>query len=210
MKRSDKRIRQLTSLRISDIADVNPGYQARGALKHDPEGAYSLLQGKDLDGSQKISPAQLLKLDPIGSAEKYLILPHDVLFQARGYSNQAFYFEDVPERVLVAATFYLLRINTPHVLPGYLAWFLNQRQAQGYFKTHANMSTAVSYVSKDVLMNLEVTIPDLQTQAKIHAIQNAWTHEKSLLKTYLKKKELLVQESCLNALQPHTRKEKKR
>lgn len=179
-------------------------------MKHDPQGTYCLLQGKDLSSSQQISHDELLRLEPVGSASKYLISSHDVLFQARGYSNQAFHIEEIPDRVMAAATFYILKVRNSNILPGYLAWFLNQRHGQNYFKTHANNSTAVSYVSKDLLMNLEISIPDLETQTKIQAIQAAWTHEKNLLKSYLEKKELLIQESCLNAAMPHTHKEKRR
>ncbi|MBT9548932.1 MAG: restriction endonuclease subunit S [Candidatus Sericytochromatia bacterium] len=206
---SKKQISQPTSLIISEVADVYPGYQARGALKHDPQGTYSLLQGKDLSSSQKIFHDELLRLEPIGSANKYLVSFDDVLFQARGYSNQAFHIEEIPERVLAAATFYILKVRVSNLLPSYLAWFLNQRYAQNYFKTHANTSSAVSYVSKEVLINLEIFIPALETQAKIQSIQSAWAHEKNLMKVYLEKKEILIQESCLNALS-HPIKEKRR
>lgn len=168
-----------------------------------------MLQGKDLGHSQQISHDGLLRLEPMGSASKYLISPDDVLFQARGYSNQAFHIEAIPDRVLAAATFYILKVRASNLLPGYLAWFLNQKPAQNYFKTHANTSSAVSYVSKEVLINLEISIPDLETQTKIQAIQAAWDHEKNLLKSYLEKKEILIQESCLNALS-HPIKEKRR
>lgn len=178
-------------------------------MKHDPQGSYCLLQGKDLAGSSAFSTDALLRLAPAGSSHKYLISSQDVLFQARGYSNQAFYIEVAPEGVMAAATFYILKVRTARLLPAYLAWFLNQRPAQNYFQTHANTSTAVSYVSKEVLLNLDITLPDLETQARIQAIQAAWMHEKHLLKSYLETKEVLIQESCLSALS-HPIKEKRK
>lgn len=183
---------------LNQIANVYSGYQARGALQHNPNGQFYLLQGKDLDDSQDIDSQHLLRLEPSGSPERYLVFSGDILFQARGAMNKAYYIENVPDNTLAAATFYILRVNTQTVLPAYLSWYLNQRQSQGFFRAHASGST-VSFISRETLLDLEVEIPDLKTQKLIQQIQVTWQREKVLMNAYKQKQELLIQEFCLKA-----------
>ena len=75
--------------------------------------------------------------------------PGEVLFMARGTRNDAAVVAAVPPATVCASNFFLVRIRpgAEELLPAFLAWQLNHRQAQRYF-TMCNQGTASPSIAK--------------------------------------------------------------
>jgi restriction endonuclease S subunit len=65
------------------------------------------------------------------------------------------------------------------VLAQYLAWFLNSHTIQTLLKGKA-IGTSIPSISKQVLENLEITVPNIEIQKAILQITKLRNKEKSL------------------------------
>lgn len=185
---------------LDDIADIVVGYQAKTHIHKSPEGLFRLIQGKDFYDSQYLKEENLLWFVPERNPVPYLICKDDVLFQARGTNHFAYYLEEEIANALASSSFYIIRLKTKKIMPEYLAWWLNQKIAQTYFNTHAS-TTAISFISKKILSQLELIIPPLSVQEKICQVIKLWKQETNLRKELSKKRLKLINEFCLNAAQ---------
>ena len=168
---------------LKDVVEILSGYQARGGLRDNPKGSHTILQGKDIvsDHSAFIytprSDTALTRLQPTGKYDHYRVEQGDLLFQARGTENKAYFIDEVAPNTLAAATFYILRNKNKNVLlMPWLAWYLNQEPMQSLFRMEAS-GTSISYVKRSTLMEVFVSLPALNTQQQIVKVQKSWLQE---------------------------------
>ena len=75
---------------------------------------------------------------------------------------------------------FILRPKTKSVLPEYLAWAINQSSSQRYFDSVAQ-GTNMRMVSRTDIANLDISLPNLDTQQKIVDVDALARHEQMLL-----------------------------
>lgn len=73
------------------------------------------------------------------------------------------------EKLIAAASVYILRTKTPEVLPEYLAIFLNTSYGQKLLK-EMQSGTIISSLPKSQLSDLKMPIPSMKNQKVIVAI----------------------------------------
>ena len=112
-------------------------------------------------------------------SEKHLLKEGDVLFAAKGTKNFAVVFENHNEPSVASTSFFVLRPTDKKVLPHYLAWFLNSHTTQKLLKGQA-IGTSIPSISKQVLENLEIAVPGMETQKAILKITMLRNREKAL------------------------------
>ena len=89
--------------------------------------------------------------------------------------------------------FFVIRVkNNRLILPEFLAWQINQVSAQAYIKK-SSVGSTVTNIRKDVLENLNVTIPLLETQKLIVKMAKAAFAEKRLLQELIRNREQQMQ-----------------
>ncbi len=189
---------------LDRIADIIVGYQAKSRLQEKQDGLFRIIQGKDFQGASWLKADTLLSFAPERNPAPYVVHERDVLFQARGTEHFAYCLEKELVNTLASSSFYIVRLKTEKVMPQYLAWWLNQKVAQAYFNVHAS-STAISFISKHVLLQLELEMPAIITQKKICQAIKLWQQEKNLRNELAKKRSRLINELCLNAAQQQER-----
>lgn len=106
--------------------------------------------------------------------------------------------EELPNTVFVAQIF-ALRISDENVEPAYLAWYLNQRDAQEYLDATASGSY-IQNIRKDILANLPIEVPPMETQKKIVEINKLALREKNLIEQIQTKRGQLIERVLLNAI----------
>jgi hypothetical protein len=155
---------------LSAICDVQSGYTARSGLKTVPEGGVPTVQLRDLRGEDDFDPASA-PLYPLGeSLEHYWAGAGDLLFRSRGERNTAVLIAPDSTKAAVAILpLIVLRPKRDVVDSRYLAWFIKQPEAQRYFDKCAHV-TAQRMIPKACLDDLEVELPDLDTQRLIAEI----------------------------------------
>jgi hypothetical protein len=145
-------------------------------------GTHQLVLSRHLrDGMPYVfEPEHRLLILPGRDTQRYQIHGGDVLFMSRGTRNLGWAIEALPEPALAPVSFYVLR---PHkrVLPSYLAWFLNQGQAQTVID-QIRTGAGTPIVQRKDFEQLEVVVPGLETQQRIVELGALQVREQELLK----------------------------
>lgn len=139
----------------------------------------------------------------IGShVDRHLLKRGDVLFAAKGSKNFAAMYELTDPPAVASTSFFVLRLKEDfrkNVLPEYLKWFLNHPISQEYLKGRAIGSSIVS-ISKRVLEEMEISVPELKTQKAILEIAELRTTEKKLKDQLEALRERKIQQQIVNAI----------
>lgn len=174
---------------LSDVCDIRSGYTARSALIEDETRGVPAVQLGDLRGQTEVALASVSRFKLEGKLDRYLVSPGDILFRSRGDNNTAAIATgNVLEFAVALLPLVILRAHKELVLPEFLAWTINQPEAQLYFKSRAR-GTALRMISRDCLELLPVNIPDLATQKLVVEVNRLTAKEANLLRELAQKKE---------------------
>lgn len=184
---------------ISNIAEVQIGYQPKGSVQPNPNGTHRLIQVKDIRDDRTLNPIDIYRIMPEREPDRYLVTRGDVLFLARGWRNYAVAIQDELQNTLAAGTFYIARIRTVSLLPEYLAWYINQPRTQAILKPRTQ-ATNIPLVTKSVFETLEIDVPPLSVQRAIVELDNLAKKEQALLARLANKRRQLVSAICMNAI----------
>lgn len=183
---------------LKHIASIQTGIFA----KPTNEGQIVYLQAKHFDenGILRTSLYPDLKAEDI--SEKHLLNHGDIIFAAKGTKNFAALYESKNKPAVASTSFFVIRLNEDFqakVLPEYLTWCLNSASSQNYLKSQAVGSSIVS-ISKSVIDELELSIPDLDTQKAILRITHLRNIERKLQQQIEMLREKQIQQKIINAL----------
>ena len=180
---------------IKDITHIQTGLFAK------PSGIGELvyLQSKHFDEFGQLHSVLHPDLLAEGISEKHLLKDGDVLFAAKGTKNFAAVFENHNEPSVASTSFFVIRSTDNKVLPQYLAWFLNNHNTQTLLKGQA-IGTSIPSISKQVLENLEIAVPSIETQKAILKITKLRNKEKSLKQKIETLRDKQIQQQIINAI----------
>ena len=187
-------------VQLSELVHIQPGYLSRGRVRSVPDGTYRLLQAKDLSADGGVSLENAVRFHPERRPELYQVSRGDVLVIARGQEHRAHCIDKDLPNTLVAFSFYILRPNSSLVLPGYLAWWLNQPRVQAQINAESR-GTGISYISRQALGKLRIQVPTLTVQRDIERILELWHRIKSIRRRLDEKREQQIQLVCQRAAQ---------
>ena len=181
--------------KIQDIATIQTGLFAKPLAN----GEVVYLQSKHFDDQGNLlailHPDLLLE----DISEKHILCADDVLFAAKGTKNFATVFENHNEPSVASTSFFVIRPTDKKLLPQYLAWVLNSHSTQILLKGQA-IGTSIPSISKQVLENLEITVPSIETQKAILQITKLRNKEKFLKQKIETLKEKQIQQQIINAI----------
>ena len=182
-------------VRIKDITHIQTGLFAK------PSGMGDLvyLQSKHFDEYGHLYAVLHPDLVSEGISEKHLLKDGDVLFAAKGTKNFAAVFENHNEPSVASTSFFVIRPTDNKVLPQFLAWFLNNHTTQTLLKGQA-IGTSIPSISKQVLENLEIPVPEIKKQKAIVEISKLRNKEKSLKQKIETLREKQIQQQIINAI----------
>ena len=180
---------------LKHIASIQTGLFAKPIAKGD----IVYLQAKHFDenGQLKTSLHPDLKADTI--TDKHMLRHGDVLFAAKGTKNFAAWFESKNQPSVASTSFFVLRITDKIILPQFLVWFLNHPSTQEILKRTAR-GTSIPSIRKTVLEELEITIPNMETQKAILKITNLRNTEIKLKKEIESLREKQIQQLIINSI----------
>jgi restriction endonuclease S subunit len=180
---------------IKDITHIQTGLFAK------PSGLGELvyLQSKHFDEYGQLISTLQPDLMAEGISEKHLLKDGDVLFAAKGTKNFAAVFENHNEPSVASTSFFVIRPTDKKLLPQYLAWVLNSHTTQTLLKGQA-IGTSIPSISKQVLANLEIAVPSIETQKAILQITKLRNKEKSLKQEIETLREKQIQAMLLQAV----------
>ncbi|MBK9301092.1 MAG: restriction endonuclease subunit S [Bacteroidetes bacterium] len=117
----------------------------------------------------------------------------------RQWRTFAAVFENHNEPSVASTSFFVIRPADKKILPQYLAWFLNNHTTQTLLKGQA-IGSSIPSISKQVLDNLEITVPSIETQATILKITKLRNKEKALKQKIEILREKQIQQQIIQAI----------
>lgn len=183
---------------LQEIASIHTGIFAKPVFS--AEIVY--IQAKHFDGKGNLISPLHPDLNQEDISENHLLKHGDILFAAKGTKNFAACYENKNQSAVASTSFFVIRIQGNFrdiILPEYLRWYLNNPNSLKFLKGRAIGSSMVS-ISKTVMEELEITIPDLQTQKSILNITLLRSKEKFLNNKIETLKEKQIQQQIINAI----------
>jgi restriction endonuclease S subunit len=165
---------------LTDIAIVKAGHPFRGKIVEDTEASTYVVQIRDIDNDGYIHWQRLIRTNITGRKSPDWLKKGDVLFAARGARNAAAYVGDIDKPTVCAPHYFLIQITDKSVLPEFIAWQLNQENAQRYFANSAEGSAQMN-IRRAVLEATPLVIPSIEKQKAIIGFDNKVKQEKRLL-----------------------------
>jgi len=181
-------------MKLKEIADISTGFSFRAKIKHDPDGDTRVIQMSDVDEYQGIMMEKLhllMNFEP--RSDRYFLDPGDVIMVSKGYNINAFVVPGGLGKVVTVNSFLVMKPNRAKVFPDYLAWFLNSKRTQHFFKEMA-AGTNVPNLSIKALESLDVNLPSMNQQIYIAELDYLKRREVYLHHEIAAKKEQLVDE----------------
>lgn len=184
--------------KLKDIADIQLGYQPRGWMKPDRNGSHRVIQIRDVAPDGGIRFGDLVRVAPDREPWRYEVKAGDVLFISRGRRLNAAVVPEPPHPTMAVSFFYILHPRIDLVDPAYLAWAINQPPVQAQVAKHTG-GTGIPHIRRRPVEELELDVPPLGVQRQIMRLQELSRQEKRMAAELQKKREHLVQVSCLQA-----------
>lgn len=155
--------------KVENIATFQAGYPFRSGVIEAFESDLYAVQIKDTDAIEGILWSSLTPTRLEGRNPPNWITAGDVIFISRGQRNLAFHVDEAPVQAVCSPHFFHMRVATATLLPEFLAWQINQAPAQAYFRRSREGSNQPS-IRRDILAELPVAVPSLETQRKVVAL----------------------------------------
>ena len=198
-------------MRLADACTIHTGYTARGRLEPAAGGGVLAIQLRDISPEGIVDPERLTRVQLDGLADRYFVRTGDVVFRSRGERNTASALDErLQEPALAVLPLMVLRPKRDVVTPEYLAWAINQPPAQRHFDSAAR-GTNIRMIPRSSLDDLELDVPDIETQGKIVVVDALAERERELTRlaadTRRKMISLLLVERA-NSMRPKTRQER--
>ena len=131
--------------------------------------------------------------------DRYVAQPNDVLFSVRGTQLKASVMPEHPETFVAPSHLCILTPNDrERLLPEFLAIYLLSEPSQRYFH-EKRRGSSVPLITKKSLGELPISIPSLETQARLIRLHQLLETEKDLQNRIHQLHELQVQQ-CFNKL----------
>lgn len=179
---------------LADLAEIRTGLTLRGrdaARRTDREGLH-LLRISDIteDGRIEIENQHLLDR-ALCEDPRYRVAPGDILIANRGTRVTAA-LVPVGLEAVASGQLFIVRPNSPQVMPEFLHWFLNLATTQSHLSSHARGSY-VKTLSIVVVRELPVPIVPLKLQYKLCALSNLAARERELVRLLTEKRDQFLQ-----------------
>jgi restriction endonuclease S subunit len=186
--------------KLKDIAEIHSGISFRSELSSDEDGEALLVQMKNLGNLEVLdmssSSRSFTKIKNSSFKPVIALRSGDLLFRSKGFNFTAARVENSLAKVFPVAPLYLIRISSDKVIPDYVLWLINHSETQKYFNQMAK-GTTIMMISRQILEDMELRIPNLKTQVRIARIMELYRKEKMLTENLLVKKKIYLEAALM-------------
>ena len=190
--------------KLSDIVTIRSGMVVPKTVNNDEKqltDAYVRMVGTsdyDDDGNLRndLEPNVLIK----PAIEKNFLQYNEVLFNAKGRRFFATLFCNEYSFTIASASFLVLTIQNDLILPEFLVWYLNHPETLKVFDYKISTQNIPS-ITKQELGDLEIIIPNFETQKKIVKLNSLIKEQITIQKELMTLKENLINTVTYKKLQ---------
>lgn len=166
---------------LKQVSAISAGHPIRGAVDVLPPGDVTVVQMRDVGTETGVDwfDAARVTLPPARSTD--FLAPGEIIFTTRGTRNFALALDAVPGPAVCSPHFFVIRLADPAtIVPGFLAWQMNQRPAQEHFQREATGSYILN-IRREVVETLPIVVPPVERQHAIMAFAQAAGAERAAL-----------------------------
>jgi len=182
--------------KIGNIVRIRSGVFAKGGANPD----LYYIQSTDFDKQRNWNKT----LNPILSNSpkfyNHVLNSGDILFVSKGRDFFAVVYDGKFLPAVASTTFLVLQVRVDTALPDYVTWFLNHPQTQSILWSFAKGS-AIPSISKTILEQIEIPIPELSKQKAILELYNLQMKEKRIHKQIGKLRQEYINELTYKSIQ---------
>jgi restriction endonuclease S subunit len=179
-------------IKLGDVAKILSGVYVRGC----PTGDIACLQIKDLQMASPETTAMRIEYAP--KLDNYMLKKGDLLFAGKGTTYLCKVFNlNIP--AVASTTLYSIRLHSSIVCPEYLCWYLNHPSVVASIKT-VQAGSGTPLIHKHTLENLEIIVPDQETQRLIVELSSLQNKEKEILEAIAEKRIQITNQILINEL----------
>lgn len=153
---------------LSALATIGAGFHYRTRIRPSDTGEWRVAQGREVRADLTWDTAAMPRVTPGPAERRARLKPGDVLVLARGERPYAMLAPDWPWPALASSSFYILRVRREHLLPEYLAWYLNTPGVAERL-TKATRGVKIRWLPRSALLELDVLAPSLARQQDVVA-----------------------------------------
>lgn len=188
---------------LKSIAYISAGYPLRTAVDSLPAGDVAVIQMGNVNPDTGVDWETAKRVALPSKRSANFLASGDVIFTTRGTRNFALALGQVPGSVVCSPHFFIMRVHdTSRMSPEFLAWQLNQRPAQEYFRREATGSYILN-LRRDVIENLSVGLPPLERQHAIMALADAVRAERATLTKLIENRNNQMEAIALDVHRPN-------
>jgi restriction endonuclease S subunit len=204
------------NFKLRQLSTIQIGFQARDKFSPDASaasGAFRIIQIKDIvldsENNDKViergamlpylRTKDLVPLLPAGNIEKYYVKEKDVLFLSRGRNTIAIPVIEPIANTIASYYFYIVRPDASRVLPEYVAWYINQPQAQNFLAMFLHGSH-MQMVPKAFFEEMEIQVPSIKDQRAIIELEKLRQKEDLITRHLIRARKKLINGLCMQYL----------
>lgn len=195
----------MTFEKLKNIAKISAGFPLRGTTEGLEPGDVHFIQLRNISLESGIDWLAVSKVSlPTSRVPKWLI-NGDIIFAARGSNNYAIALNAPPQKTVCAPHFFVITpLSSAQILPEFLAWQINQKQAQSHFARAASGAVNL-HIRRDTLETLPVALPPLAKQQQIIDIDKTYTKERRITQQLLENRQQQIEAIAQNLFNEPTR-----
>jgi restriction endonuclease S subunit len=176
---------------LRDVAQLSVGYPFRYTCVPRESGTLACFL-RDVGSDGSLNVGALRRVEDVKPNGSHLAVAGDIVFRSRGGSFVSALVPALGEDLLVVAPMIRIRVNREKVLPEYLVWYMNGANGTAFFKEFAKGS-AMPLISKTVLEQMPVKLPNLRVQQTIADLVKLSRKEHEILAEIVKQKNLILE-----------------
>jgi hypothetical protein len=163
---------------LFDVARISSGLTVRERLDSNPKGVLAI-QMADLSIGGDLEVRGMARIP--SPHPRYFVSHGDVLLRSRGHATIAWAVpDDLPEPAVAVLPLFIIRPSSDIYDPDFLAWWLNQPDAQTHLQ-RAAQGQSIRMVSKATLESVPLQLPPLVQQRLIAKAAHLATREAQLM-----------------------------
>jgi len=120
---------------LFEVAAISAGYPLRGAADELDGGDVAIIQMRNVDAENGVNWTQVQRIALPSKRSPTFLEAGDIIFTTRGTRNFALALDDIEGPAVCSPHFFVIRVLDANLIePAFLAWQINQRPAQQYFR----------------------------------------------------------------------------
>lgn len=182
--------------KLKDITTIKSGVFAKGDTNPD----LFYIQSTDFDKQRNWNKTLNPILTKSSKFANHVLNIGDILFVAKGRDFFAVVYDGRFQPAVASTTFLVLQVKSNNIAPDYVSWYINHPQTQNLLWSIAKGS-AIPSISKTILEEIEIPIPELLKQFTILQLYKLQMKEKQIHKQIGKLRQEYINELTYKSIQ---------